>query len=135
MHLEVDASSRLTRASPYAGRRDTQLWHDAGPFESSAPCCAYEPNDACNARSVAAWLQFADWYRWPHVLYYDSPAQLMAVIDGLLANATRRRELSALQKAFFRRERRRAEGHVLAGLRRALDGRTRAHGVHAEKVR
>ena len=53
--------------------------------------------------------------------YYDSPVDLMTTIDTLLANATRRREISSAQKAFFRAERARGLGHVQVALRRALD--------------
>lgn len=45
----------------------------------------------------------------------------MAVIDTLLANATLRRETSAKQKAYFAGELERTKGHVLVGLKRAID--------------
>ena len=105
--------------------KDMHAWHDTGPYDADAPCCAHEPNDACTPAAAAAFLQFADWYRWPHILYYDRPDELMSVIDALLANATRRREISSAQKHFFARERRRAKGHVLVGLKRALDAAQR----------
>lgn len=61
-------------------------------------------------------------YQWPHILYYDTPEQLIERIDTLLRNASLRREISAAQKAFFARERGRTEGHVRGALRRALEG-------------
>lgn len=103
--------------------RDPTAWYNPGPYDRDAPCCAHDPNDACDPEASAAWLQFADWYRWPHIQYYDEPSDLMSTIDALLANATRRNELSAAQKDFFRRERARAKGHVGVALQRALDGR------------
>ena len=101
--------------------RDGKAWHTPGPAEPNSPCCLHDPNDACTPEAAQAWLQFADWYQWPHIRYYDSPEDLMATIDALLANATLREETSAAQKAFFARELERTKGHVSISLRRAVD--------------
>ena len=85
-----------------------------------APCCANEPNDACNSRAAGAWLQFADWYVWPHVQLYSTPEELVVIVDLLLRNATLRNEISAAQKAYFASEMRRTDGHVRVALHRAL---------------
>lgn len=94
-------------------------WHSPVPAPT-APCCASEPNDACDAKAAAAWMQFADWYVWPHVHYFDTPEQLAAIADALLRNSTRRRQTSRRMKAHFASEARRTEGHVRVALHRAL---------------
>ena len=53
------------------------MWYAPRAPASGAGCCARDPNDACDASASAAWLQFADFYAWPHVLYYESPQQLL----------------------------------------------------------
>eukprot|EP01116_Phalansterium_solitarium_P014288 TRINITY_DN31871_c0_g1_i1.p1 TRINITY_DN31871_c0_g1~~TRINITY_DN31871_c0_g1_i1.p1 ORF type:complete len:515 (-),score=118.33 TRINITY_DN31871_c0_g1_i1:195-1739(-) len=30
------------------------------------------PNEMYNPASIAHWLQFSDWYQWPHIIYFDS---------------------------------------------------------------
>lgn len=95
------------------------LWFVADPTPG-APCCANEPNDACNSRAAGAWLQFADWYVWPHVQLYSTPEELVVIVDLLLRNATLRNEISAAQKAYFASEMRRTDGHVRVALHRAL---------------
>jgi len=100
--------------------RGDGIWHRPQP-EPFSPCCSSEPNDACDAPAVAAWLQFADWYTWPHVEYYDTPEELVLTVDILLRNATLRQLISEAQRSFFASEMRRAEGHMRVGLRRVLD--------------
>lgn len=95
------------------------LWFVADPTPG-APCCANEPNDACNSHAAGAWLQFADWYVWPHVQLYSTPEELVVIVDLLLRNATLRNEISAAQKAYFASEMRRTDGHVRVALHRAL---------------
>ena len=113
---------RSTRAKPIRNffSPNPGHWHRVRP-EPDAPCCSSEPNDACSAKAAADWLQFADWYSWPHIEYYDTPEELVVTIDLLLRNATLRTQISEAQKAFFAAEMRRTEGLVRAGLRRALD--------------
>jgi hypothetical protein len=101
--------------------RDGKAWHVPGPATPTSPCCRDDPNDACTPKAAQAWLQFADWYQWPHIRYYDAPEDLMATIDELLANATLRRQISAAQKAYFAAELQRAKRHVSTSLRRATD--------------
>jgi hypothetical protein len=103
---------------------DPKVWHAGAPGED-APCCAHEPNDACTPAASASWLQFADWYQWPHIVTYNTPEELVSTVGALLANASRRRETSAAQKAFFDRERSRMEGHVRIAMGRALDAAKR----------
>jgi hypothetical protein len=57
---------------------------------------------------------------WPHVTTFDSVEELVHTARALLANRTRRLEISAGMKAFFRREHARAVGHARVALRRAL---------------
>ena len=118
---------RSTRERPIKSwlMRDVKAWYNAGPVDKGSPCCKHEPNDACTPRAVGRWLQFADWYTWPHVRYYDTPEELMRTIDVLIANASLRMEISGNMKAFFKKEKVRAKGHVLAALKRALDARGR----------
>ncbi len=100
-------------------------WFLADPTPG-APCCSNEPNDACNSRAAGAWLQFADWYVWPHVQLYSTPEELVVLVDLLVRNATLRNEISAAQKAYFASEMRRTEGHVRVAMHRALDATKRA---------
>lgn len=95
-------------------------WFSPEPSPSS-PCCAQDPNDACTPEAASAWLQFADFYQWPHLEYYDTPEELVVTVDILLRNATLRNLISAAQRRFFAIEMERTEGHVRAGLRRVLD--------------
>ena len=123
---------RATRDHPlktWLSKDLSRLWYSPTPHPN-APCCAADPNDACTPESASQWLQFADWYQWPHIVYYDTPEQLVERIETLLRNATLRREISAAQKAFFARERERTEGHVRGALRRALD----AHKVISRRL-
>eukprot|EP00965_Chrysotila_dentata_P012887 425421-Pleurochrysis_carterae.AAC.1 len=86
---------------------------------ASAPCCQHDPNDACDTQSAAAWLQFADWYQWPHISYFDTPSELIAIVNALLANETRRFEISTSMRRFFEHERQRTEKHARSALVRA----------------
>lgn len=79
-----------------------------------------EPNDACTPAAAAKWLQFAEWYQWPHVTYFDSPQELHAKVEQLLRDESARRTISDGAKAFFAAERERAAGHVRAALQRSL---------------
>jgi len=94
-------------------------WRDAHP-QPDAPCCANDPNDACDASAVAAWLQFADWYQWPHIGYFNTPDELHAMSRALLRNATRRHEISSAMRRYFQEERRRTLSHVARALSRAI---------------
>lgn len=82
--------------------------------------CAYDPNDACTPKASEAWLSFAEPYTWPHVATFDSTDELIGLARGLLANRTRRLELSRRMKAFFSREHARAVGHVRVAMHRAM---------------
>ena len=112
---------RSTRAKPIRNffMSNPGSWYRTKP-QANAPCCSSEPNDACDAKAAAEWLQFSDWYNWPHIEYYDTPEELVVTVDVLLRNATLRAQISAAQKAFFASEMRRAEGHVRGSLHRAI---------------
>ena len=48
--------------SPSSHDLHLHMWYRHRPQpEPFSPCCSSEPNDACDAPAVAAWLQFADW--------------------------------------------------------------------------
>ena len=84
--------------------------------------------DGCSPAAAARWLQFSDFYQWPHLLYYDTPADLMHTARALMANASWRHEVSARQKEFFRAERRRTAAHVGHALSRAISA---SHGLRS----
>jgi hypothetical protein len=100
--------------------RDARLWRTTESSSPDAPCCANDPNDACTVSAVSKWLQFADWYTWPHILYFETPADLLLQTNRLLSNSTLRNDLSKRQKAFFESELVRTKGHVLSALHIAL---------------
>jgi len=82
--------------------------------------CAADPNDACDEDAAHAWLQFSEPYAWPHVTLFDSIPQLIGLARHLMANATRRKEISDGMKAFVQAEHHRAMSHAQAGLLRAM---------------
>ena len=124
---------RARRGSPIKSwlSHDASEWYHSDRPDASTPCCDREPNDACDAEATASWLQFADWYTWPHIGYFDTPHDLVAKVDALLRNHSRRREISISQKRFFAQEMRRTEGHVSVALRRALGAARSARGEQA----
>jgi len=113
------------RATPHLPQRtfltnDGGLWYSPESPAKGAPCCEYEPNDGCSVNAAARWLQFADFYQWPGLLYYDTPVHLITLARSLASNETWRHTISKSQKRFFRREQARTEKHVRNGLSRAL---------------
>ncbi|EOD14042.1 hypothetical protein EMIHUDRAFT_211980 [Emiliania huxleyi CCMP1516] len=116
-------SSGERRRVPFLNRwsiKDARAWFAAPPPSADVPCCASEPNDACTPAAAAQWLQFAEWYQWPHVTYFDSPQELHAKVEQLLRDESARRTISDGAKAFFAAERERTAGHVRAALQRSL---------------
>jgi len=107
------------------------MWH-AHPPKPDAPCCTNDPNDACDSHAAAAWLQFADWYVWPHIQYYSTPEELVAIVDKLAQNATLRNTISASQKAYFASEMQRTARHIRAALLRTLNAAGRGTWQVAE---
>ena len=79
----------------------------------------YDPNDACEA-AIKEWIPLAEPHTWPHILTFDSIAQLLETTRALLGDAPRRQQISARMKRFFREESERAEGHARVSLVRAL---------------
>ena len=79
----------------------------------------YDPNDACEA-AIKEWLPLAEPHTWPHILTFDSIAQLLETTRALLGDAPRRQQISARMKRFFLEESERAEGHARVSLVRAL---------------
>jgi hypothetical protein len=59
-------------------------------------------------------------YQWPHITYFDTPAELHAIARALLANSSRRHEISRRMRTFFRDERARLKVHVARALRASL---------------
>lgn len=51
----------------------------AHPTQSHIP----NPNDNRNVTSVEYWLQFCDYYIWPHLIYYDSVAELAHLLHTM----------------------------------------------------
>jgi hypothetical protein len=106
---------------------DAHTWWSLKPLPAVTPAggaharagCAYDPNDACDVNASAAWLQFAEFYTWPHVTYFDSLPELVALAFSLVGNVTRRHEISAGMKSFFAQEQARAVGHASGALRAA----------------
>ena len=82
--------------------------------------CASDPNDACDEKASEAWLQFSEPYAWPHITTFDSTDELIPIAHALMANASRRHEISRGMKDFFKAENERAIRHARAGLQRAL---------------
>ena len=64
------------------------------PVAAGAPCCAHDPNDSCDATAAARWLQFADWYQWPNVTYFDTLEQLLSSAALLMRDSKRRHAIS-----------------------------------------
>ena len=79
----------------------------------------YDPNDACEA-AIKEWIPLAEPHTWPHILTFDSIAQLLETTRALLGDAPRRQQISARMKRFFSGESERAEGHARVSLLRAL---------------
>jgi len=99
---------------------DPHAWFTPAPLVArDAHSCSMDPNDGCEEAS-AQWLQFAEPHNWPHVQTFDSIPMLLQLASTLLANATRRRELSDGMKAFVRQESERAAAHARVALHRAL---------------
>lgn len=92
-----------------------RTWHSPPPSDNG-PCCAHDPNDACDTTAAGRWLQFADWYQWPNVTYFDSVQELLELASSLRADVKRRLEISRAMKRHFAQERVRAEGHVRQAL-------------------
>ena len=111
------------RTPPYLNRwlvKDDKAWFVAPPPSADVPCCASEPDDACSPAAAARWLQFADWYQWPHITTFDTPEDLFDKVDALMRDRARRQTISQGMKDFFAAERRRAGHHVRAALKRSL---------------
>jgi len=89
--------------------------------EADARGCPYDPNDACSVEASEAWLRFSEPYSWPHITTFDSVEELITVAEALLANRTRRLELSDGMKAFVRAEHERALGHAHGALQRVME--------------
>ena len=119
--LSSDPSSGARLRPPHVIFQNPNIvassWFSA-PAAPDAPCCAHDPDDACGPAAAAAWLRFADWYQWPHISYFDTPAELHATARALIANASRRREISARMKDFFRGESARRAAYARAALSR-----------------
>ena len=110
---------------------DTRMWFTPAVLGADARGCHYDPNDACTPEASEAWLRFSEPYAWPHVTLFDSVEELVDVAAALLANRTRRREISDGMKAFVRAEHARALGHAHGALQRAMRAArasTRAEG-------
>ena len=115
--------SRGRGSPPFLNRwlvKDNLAWFIAPPPSGDVPCCATEPDDACTPAAAAKWLQFADWYQWPHITYFDTPQELFSKVEALLRNSSARHAISKSMKAFFSSERQRAAQHVRSGLQRSL---------------
>ena len=132
------ARLRPPHATYHKPKNVASSWFSA-PAAPDAPCCAHDPDDACSPAAAAAWLRFVDWYQWPHISYFDTPDELHATARALIANASRRREISARMKDFFRGESARRAAYARAALslsgaveraaaRRARPGRSAASG-------
>ena len=46
------------------------------PYASEYP----DPNDDTDAAAIKHWLQYSDFYQWPHIVYYDSIGDLVEKI-------------------------------------------------------
>ena len=66
---------------------------------------------------------------WPHITTFESPDELIPLAHALLANATRRHEISRGMKRFFQEENARAIRHARVALHRALKAATAQRGV------
>ena len=111
------------RTPPYLNRwlvKDDKAWFVAPPPAGDVPCCASAPDDACNPAAAARWLQFADWYQWPHITTFDTPQDLFDKVDALLHDRAKRQTISRGMKDFFAAERHRAGDHVRVALKRSL---------------
>lgn len=44
------------------------------------------PNDNRNITAVRYWIEFADYYVWPHITYFDSFSELVNMLNTLTVN-------------------------------------------------
>ena len=106
----------------------------AHKYQLPAPTTRWCAGTRCagTAEASARWLQFSDWYVWPHFEYFDTPEEAVQLAGLLLRNATRRHEVSRRMKAFFASETERTRpilGKALKdALRAAAEARAAARG-------
>ena len=48
--------------------------------ESTSVIETYDPNDDVHVEALEAWLQFADFYTWPHIVLFDSLEHLVELL-------------------------------------------------------
>ena len=65
-----------------------------------------DPNNDIDESAIRYWLQFADFYQWPHLVYYDSIEDLVDKLSSvnLTALSARMNDYNTLVKKYVRKQ-------------------------------